>query len=187
MVNGTWEDTLSNMQEVAAKTNLDGIIHLGDITDGMVSKEVNLDYIKRVINGMKTLEIPIYVILGNHDSNYFYNNADKFSEKEQYEYYLKDSNKLNKCLYYYKDIEEIKVRFVFLHSFDYQEHIRYGFSDEEVIWFEKILNETNNEYRILIFSHVPPLPEIHFWSDKIRNSKKMMEIAEKYIIQGGRF
>ena len=180
VVNGTWEDTLLNMRKVISSTEIDAIIHLGDITDGMVSKEVNLEYISRVVDGMKKLGVPLYLTLGNHDSNYFYNNRDKFTDLEQYEYYLKDCHNQGKKLYYYKDFSEIKVRALFLHSFDYREMIRYGFSNEEVKWFEETLRRTPKGYRILIFSHVPPLPEIHFWSDKIRNGEKMIELAEQH-------
>lgn len=180
VVNGTWEDSLSNMEKVVSKTEIDGIIHLGDITDGIASREVNLEYIDRVINGMKQLNLPLYVTLGNHDSNYFFNNIDKFTDLEQYEYYLKDSHSQDTKLYYYKDFNNIKLRVLFLHSFDYREMIRYGFSEEEAEWFEKVLDNTPNEYRILIFSHVPPLPEIHFWSDKIRNGERMVEMAEDF-------
>lgn len=45
VVNGTWEDTIANMQVVCDKLaysqiTLDGMIHLGDMTDGMVSRQV---------------------------------------------------------------------------------------------------------------------------------------------------
>ena len=180
VINGTWEDTLQNMNAVASKINLDGLIHLGDITDGMISREVNLDYINYLMDGMEGLELPMDFAMGNHDSNYFYNNPDKFTEDEQYQYYFKNIHNQNKQLYYYRDDEDLMIRFIFLHSFDYREEVRYGFSDEEVSWFEKVLAQTPDEYRILVFSHVPPLPEIHFWSDKIRNGECMVSLAESH-------
>ena len=57
---------------------------------------------------------------------------------------------------------------------------------EEVEWVEKVLAETPKEYSVLVFSHVPLLAEMHFWSKKIRNSGEMLEALEEYVRQGGR-
>lgn len=186
VVNGTWEDTICNIKSVAKRTCFDGIIHLGDFTDGMVSRQVNRDYVNHMIKDLKSLHVPIYIVLGNHDSNYFRNNQDKFSYEEQQQIYLKQICREEKELYYYQDIEKIKTRFFFLHSFDYQETVRYGFSNEELKWFEKELNCVPNGYRVLVFSHVPPLPQIHYWSKEIRNGEKMVEILESYSMKPGK-
>ncbi len=186
VVNGTWEDTVRNISAVTARTHPDGIIHLGDLTDGMVSREVTEDYVNQTMEDMKSLGLPLYLALGNHDSNYFYNNPDKFTEEEQYQLYLREINQEHSKLYYYKDMEKIRTRFIFLHSFDDTQMVRYGFSDEEVIWFEQVLTEVPEGFRVLIFSHVPPLPEIHFWSDQIRNGERMIELAESYARTPGR-
>lgn len=180
VVNGTWDDTVHNMTAVAEQMKLDGIIHLGDLTDGMVSREVTTDYVNKMMEDMRSIGLPLYLILGNHDSNYFANNPERFTEEEQYELYLKEINKQDTKLYYYIDMEWIRVRFIFLDSFDYREKVRYGFSDDEVVWFQSVLKETPSEYRVLIFSHVPPLAEIHYWSYEIRNGDQMMELAEEY-------
>ena len=85
------------------------------------------------------------------------------------------------ALYYYKDFEEILVRGIFLHSFDECEKIRYGFSQEEVLWLQEVLKTVPENFRVLVFSHVPPLPEIHYWSKDIRNGEKMVEVLEQYM------
>jgi len=182
VVNGIWDDTVHNMTAVAEQMKLDGIIHLGDLTDGMVSREVTTDYVSKMMEDMRSIGLPLYLILGNHDSNYFANNPERFTEEEQYELYLKEINKQDTKLYYYIDMEWIRVRFIFLDFFDYREKVRYGFSDDEVVWFQSVLKETPSEYRVLIFSHVPPLAEIHYWSDEIRNGNRMMELAEEYAV-----
>ena len=38
-VNGTWNDTVSNIAAVHERVGLDGIIHLGDLSDGMLDKK----------------------------------------------------------------------------------------------------------------------------------------------------
>lgn len=48
VVNGTWEDTFDCIREVDRRAPFDGVIHLGDLTDGMVSRRVNYDYVQTV-------------------------------------------------------------------------------------------------------------------------------------------
>lgn len=186
VVNGTWEDTIENLHAIAKQIELDGVIHLGDLTDGMVSREVNLDYIAYVMNDLQSIGCPLYITLGNHDCNYFYNNPERFTEREQYQIYLEklpclhEEVNFQQNLYYYKDYKEQRLRMFFLHSFDPEQQIRYGFSEDEVQWFAAALRTIPKGYRVLVFSHVPPLPEIHFWSDEIRNGERMVELAEQF-------
>ena len=45
---------------------------------------------------------------------------------------------------------------------------------------ERTLAETPDGYSVLVFAHVPPLPEIHYWSDKIRNGEELINILESH-------
>jgi predicted phosphodiesterase len=187
-VNGTWEDTVSNMKKVAELAKLDGVIHLGDFTDGMVKKSVNREYVDRMLSDLGSIgELPLYVALGNHDSNYFRSNPEPFSEEEQFGLYLQDIYNREKkapgetpALYYRIDFADIRLRCFFLHSHDYREKKRYGFSDRETGWFEEELYRTPEHYRVIVFSHVPPLPEIHYWSKEIRNGEKLVQMLEEF-------
>ncbi|MDE7478300.1 MAG: metallophosphoesterase [Lachnospiraceae bacterium] len=185
VVNGTWEDTLCCIREVDKNAAFDGIIHLGDLTDGMVSRRVNYDYVNTVKQGLFSLNKPLYMVIGNHDTNYFRGNPECFTKEEQYWLYHSDccdkAVREEHALYYYRDFEEILVRAEFLHSFDECEQVRYGFSQEEVLWFQNTLKTVPKNYRVLVFSHVPPLPEIHYWSKEIRNGEKMVAILETYM------
>ena len=69
---------------------------------------------------------------------------------------------------------------LFLDSFDPDEKERYGFSAEEVRWVRRTLRFVPRGYRVLIFSHVPPLAEIHVWSDTIRNEKRMLRCVQRF-------
>lgn len=187
VVNGTWEDTIYCIREVDKQASFDGIIHLGDLTDGMVSRKVNYDYVNTVKKDLFSLGRPFYFVMGNHDTNYFKGNPECFSKEEQYWLYQSDccdgAVREEHSLYFYKDFDGILVRAVFLHSFDECEQVRYGFSQEEVLWLYNILKTVPENYRVLVFSHVPPLAEIHYWSKDIRNGEKMVEILEDYICQ----
>ena len=70
MVNGTWEDTALHINAVHKGVSFDEIIHLGDVTDGCTCAEVTKDYVNLVLDDLHSLEIPVRVVIGNHDSNY---------------------------------------------------------------------------------------------------------------------
>ncbi|MDE6365283.1 MAG: metallophosphoesterase [Lachnospiraceae bacterium] len=187
VVNGTWEDTICCIREVDRRAPFDGVIHLGDMTDGMVSRRVNSDYVQAVKQDLFSLQKPLYMVIGNHDTNYFMSNPERFTKEEQYWLYQSDccDNAVREghALYYYKDFEDMLVRAVFLHSFDECEETRYGFSEEEILWLQQTLKTVPQAYRVLVFSHVPPLPEIHYWSKDIRNGEKIVGVLEEYVRQ----
>lgn len=177
-VNGTWEDTALNIRAVHEHVQFDAVIHLGDVTDGLTSANVTADYAKTVMNDLHACNIPVHMVLGNHDSNYFRNNKEKFTVEEQIRLYLKE-NTAGAEPYYYVDYPLHNLRCFFLHSFDSREPLRYGFSDEEIIWVRDTL-ESMNGGNVLVFSHEAPFAELDYWSYLIRNGDRLMEVLEKY-------
>jgi len=179
-VNGTWEDTVNNIHRVLEKVSVDGIIHLGDFTDGMTSKKVTSAYVTSMIKNLKQNQVPLYVTLGNHDHNYFRGNPQQFSKEEMCRLFQIENP------YYYKDFATQKLRFLFLDSYDAKEPVRYGFSKEMVNWVEKTLEETPVGYKVVVFSHEAPMPHLDFWARLIRNGKALMAVLENYNAKEGR-
>ncbi len=177
--NGTWERSAYNLQQVVTRLPLNGIIHLGDLTDGILPIAQTKESVEYVMADMKRTGLPVYFCCGNHDSNYFYNNPEKMTEREMSVYYLRKERP-----WYYVDYPAQKLRILYLYSFDYREKIRYGFPIEELEWIKETLEDMEDEWAVLVCSHVPPLPEIHFWSDQIRNGEALLEILEKYHAEG---
>ena len=187
-VNGTWEDTADNIKKVlmrldkgeVSKTtinnrgNTDAIVHLGDFTDGMTTKKVTTAYTERMMHDMRQNGLPVYVTLGNHDSNYFRGNKQRFTKEEQRELFGLAKE------YYYQDFPFQKLRCLFLASYDADTPVRYGFSDEEVEWVKETLDATPLGYKVLIFSHEAPLDILDYWARIIRNGKKLMQVLEEY-------
>lgn len=184
VVNGTWQDTHKNISAVSSRITPGGIIHLGDCTDGMVHGSVTADYVRNVQEDLKCSGLPIYYTIGNHDSNYFKNNKDLFSNKDICNIYLKDQPqnvyRQKDKLYYYADFQKQQIRCIFLESFDYRENVRYGFSEEELDWLEELLAYTSYGYDIIVFSHVPPVPRLHYWSNEIRGSRRLIRILRYF-------
>jgi predicted phosphodiesterase len=169
VVNGTWNDTIASIRKTHELVHFDGVIHLGDFTDGMVTADVTHQYVTNIINDLKSLDIPVRVVLGNHDSNYFKNNPERFSMKEQCNLYLECDEPR-----YYTDFKNQKLRFIFLESFDYDEKIKYGYSSECIKWLEHVFEEMNEGWAAVIFSHLPPMTKLQYWVKEIRREEQLI-------------
>lgn len=185
-VNGTWKETIQNVNALHEKVGFDAIIHLGDFTDGIVPADVTKEYVKKMIQDLRGIPIPLYLVVGNHDSNYFWYNPEIFSKEEEYRLYLDHVRQYvqmdHQSPWYYVDFDNTKIRGIFLDSFNGREHLKYGFQKSEVEWLEKILDATPTGTSIVVFSHVPPLDEIHCLNDRhtIQNGAQIIEILETY-------
>ncbi len=183
-VNGTWDTTVENLKKVGAQVGFDAVIHLGDMTDGMLSKRMLRSNVAKIFSDLRSLNVPVYMTIGNHDTNYFKGNPEWLTEEEQYAYYLRyNEERIHRekgNLYYYVDYEKQKVRCLFLNSFNHHESLRYGFSMEEVNWVRRTLAETPKGYCVLVFSHDAPLARLDYWASEIRNGEEMMGVLEEY-------
>lgn len=190
-VNGTWEDTVHNIRRVSESVKYDAIVHLGDFTDGMLSKRLTRKYVRRMIRDLEGCRVPLYVTPGNHDCNYFRNRQNAFSEEEMRKLYRlygnvdKEISNFN-CLErnaneidYYIDIPGFCVRMIFLSSFDDRAPIRYGYTKKQLDWLREVLYSSVSGTKFLIFSHDAPLAKLDYWSFHIRNGEKLLDILEE--------
>lgn len=182
-VNGTWEDTANNIRSVAEQVTYAGIIHLGDLTDGMVSKELTGEYVERIISDLEKCQVPVYVVPGNHDSNYFRNQQNAFSSEEMRTLYhipvQKLGDNLGDCPDYYVDMPEYQVRMIMLSSFDDRAPVRYGYTEQQLVWLRRVLFEAPEGTGFLIFSHDAPLAKLDYWSFLVRNGEALLDILEE--------
>lgn len=190
-INGTWEDTAHNIQKMSEEVSYDAIIHLGDLTDGMTPKEITRKYVNHIISDLQKCQVPVYITPGNHDSNYFRNRQNMFLVKEMKELYglygdgddkygvekiSEEENSIN----YYIDMPQYSVRMIFLSSFDDMAAIRYGYTDNQLVWLKHVLSGAEYGTRFLIFSHDAPLAKLDYWSFYVRNGEKLLDILEEY-------
>lgn len=179
VINGTWNTTIFNMGKVVSKTGADGIIHLGDLTDGMVSKELTKKKVNSMISDMQSICDKTYIALGNHDHNYFKNKKREYNNDEINEVYgFQDGPN------YTVDYEEKNLTIVFLDSFDDNETIRYGYDESTLAFMEKVISDSKPGRRLLIISHCPPLEELDYWSFHIRNGRRLVKILDDANISG---
>ena len=74
-IGGNWPSIIANLRAILPLP-LDGVIHLGDFTDGSIEKMATKHYVNRMLADIETLKIPFYAVLGNHDANYFGGNNE---------------------------------------------------------------------------------------------------------------
>lgn len=169
-----WEDTAFNISSVLSRVKTDAIIHLGDFTDGNLSKHLTAEYVEHMMKDLTHNQLPVYVTPGNHDANFLKGNPEPFTVDEQIALFGMEAP------YYYKDFEKQKLRCLFLYSYDITTPVRYGFSEEELLWVQRSLDTAPDGYKILVFSHEAPFPWLDYWSHLIRNGERMMDILEDY-------
>ena len=185
-----WYDTAKCIEAVNEKISPDGIIHMGDFSDGMLSKEICQDYSHRVIDRLKEQNIPLYVTTGNHDWNYFRGNPEILNSDEMYEMYLNgvipedalknvpENENGEKALYYYVDIEDKNLRILFLDAYRNDEENRYGYTLEEVDWVKARVSEVSKDAKILVVSHDTLVTGQDYWAAEIRNGDKLIDVLE---------
>lgn len=161
-----FEQTAFLLKDLAKDLDPDALIHLGDLTDGDLPGEWTKKYALRVIHSLKKICEPCFFLIGNHDYNYFRKNPGRFTRRECEDLYL-DGQKEDRII----DLPEKQLRLIFLRSFDPDAEHRYGFSLSTIWFLIKGLASAPKTSRIIVFSHVPPLGEIHYWDKNIRNSK----------------
>ena len=169
-----WDETLRNVRAVCEAVRPDFIAQLGDITDGLTPAEVTRSMAERVLDGLRGCGVPVHCCIGNHDLNCFRGNPGRFSARESSLLYTGSETP-----WYHLDLGERRTRVVFLDSFDPDAKERYGFKPEQVRWLKRMVRTTPDGWSLLVFSHVPPLPHIHYWSDTIRNGGKLLEALER--------
>lgn len=184
VVNGTWGDTLANINAVNDKVGFDGLIHLGDLQDGMLDKKMCRRIATKCISDMRHICEPLYMVMGNHDTNYFKGNTEWLTEAEQYGLYGRFMDNYvcreKQNGWYYVDYSKHGLRMIFLSSFNHREEVRYGFPEEEIFWVKRVLKATPSNYKVLIFSHDAPLAELDYWASDIRNGEALMNVLETY-------
>ncbi len=172
--NGTWDDTMSAMRSLVSELDISGLIHLGDLTDGLLPLAKTQTMEEMCLRDMQSLDIPLMIVPGNHDYNYFRKNPEiRYPDMPQF----------------YVDVPAsdddtsgggIGTRLIFIDSFDPKETVRYGFTEYCVHWLDATLNMMPDGYSAVIFSHLPPLVRLQAWAKDIRNRTMLIDVLNKY-------
>lgn len=180
-VNGTWQDTAANLQALQEKVRFNGVVHLGDLTDGTVSRTMTEFYVTSMLEDMYKLEVSVHIVLGNHDANYFHDNPEIMPLHEQAALYQAEAAawKQDKDKpYYYVDYPQQRLRCLFLSAYQHEARPRYGFDLSQIAWVHETLDTVRENWRVLVFAHDAPLADLDPWSEEIRNGSLLMQALE---------
>ena len=169
-----WADTACSIRRTMDGIPADRLIHLGDLTDGSMPRGITEKIAQCMLTDMNGLGIPVRMCIGNHDYNAFRGNAPAFTPREAAAFYLD-----RETGWYLEDIPEKNLRLFYLDSFEPARKQRYGFSSAELHWFRKNLRRTPDGRDVIVFSHVPPAAQIHVWSKRILNGKRMLRLLDR--------
>ena len=165
VINGTWEDTAHSLLRMHELIAFDAVLHLGDLTDGMLPAEGTRAFEKIVKDDMNALGVPVHIVPGNHDYNYFRGNpAWIYPETPRF------------CV----DFDARRLRLICIDSFDPAERLRYGFTDACIRWLESALHGMPAGFSAIVFSHVTPLVRLQAWAADIRGRVDLMAVLDRY-------
>ena len=180
-VNGTWQDTAANLLALQGKVHFDGVVHLGDMTDGTVSRAMTWFYVSSMLADLHKLGVPVHIVPGNHDANYFHGNPEVMPMHEQaalYQSGIAEWKQDEDRTYYYIDDPRRSLRIICLSAYENEASPRYGFDLTQIAWVRETLATVPENWQVLIFAHDAPLPELDPWSEEIRGGKLLMQVLD---------
>ena len=158
----TVNDTLNNIREVSKYIAFDGIIHLGDIVDGVQTNYNTLKTGARYINQLKEINDLVLPVLGNHETNFVgdENHAGRISIAQNYAVYGRQNEKYvvrpHQQMYYYCDIGN-DLRLVVLNSIERNDTI------EENITIDEETQEEITTLDVVSSTSNPKIPQSSKW------------------------
>ncbi|MDR3052616.1 MAG: glycosyltransferase [Coriobacteriales bacterium] len=168
---GTWGDTARAISLLGEKLALDGVIHLGDFTDGELPLAAQRACVKQMLGDLRAVGAPVFSVLGECDSNALNNNPDPLSLLEQSELNLGRSKP-----HYQVDIEGRHTRLIFLDSFDTDYEQPFGYSEDCIAWLRCTLAATPPARRVVVFSHLPPEARLMGVGGALRGQDALKEV-----------
>lgn len=185
--------TLQNIRAFSKEVRLDGILCLGDMTDGDQTKANTTALLNEFMPLMKNVGVPVYFAAGNHDINAYGGSGNVYSTAEMYKnYYAHCENNVvfddgSYGVNYYKDFPQYKVRMISLDSAksDDGSAYHYYYPMNTVEWFvDEAMGTLPNGYSVLLISHVSPIAT-HNWKDTCPTNNADVESTLRTFVSGG--
>ncbi len=159
-------DALIRYLEYIQTNDVDIGICLGDSVSTYCDEDTSFFWEKSLL-----ISKPVFYTIGNHDVGIDeYKSVDSFKIFNTYIFpmlkanILEEKNVNSKSCYYYKDLDQFKIRIISV--FEYEgtrnsdktigfEHRRY-ISSEQLKWFAYILDKTPIDYQVIVLMHQLP-------------------------------
>ncbi len=176
---GIWPQTAAALQALGGTIRPDLTVHLGDLSEGTFPYAVKTKADRKIKADLEKTGAPVYFCLGNHDLTAPPDAAEPAFLKGYPETFTGQGP------WSYIDIEEKRLRLIFLESFVPGRDEPYGFSQEELDWLEQTLSGTPDGHDVIVFSHIDPALADMPWGDTVKNSREIMKILSEFDRKSG--
>jgi Icc-related predicted phosphoesterase len=185
--------TIKKLREMVMCAKLikpDLFILNGDLTDGHSEKSVILAELSEMFDNLKSLDIPIIINKGNHDSATWFAFEAKSAEyvtDGEWNALVSKVTKRDECGYGYLDFDKHKIRAVYLNTSDIvnetdeQGNIAsncrqwcLGIDEEQINWLKNTLLLCPKDYTVIFFSHYIPFGE------KVENGEQVWKVIKDF-------
>lgn len=186
-------NTIKNFMAVSKQIRYDGILSLGDMTDGDGTKTVTAERLMTVMNLQRSCGVPVYFTAGNHDDNAYGSTSNYYTLPEMFtNYYSVGENDVmldldNSATNFYKDFDQFKIRMISLNASnsDTGSAPHYKYSGTTSTWFSGVVDTVPEGYMILLISHLSPYSS-HNWNDTYpSNPSTVKNKLNAFISDGG--
>lgn len=187
-------NTVKNIKALSDEIRLDGILCLGDMTDGDGTQSVTTARLDTVMTLLHNAELPIYFTSGNHDCNAYGSNSYYFTTAQMYQYYytLSDNNVFfdsdSYGISYYKDFDNYNIRLIALDATnsDSGSTPHYKYSASTTTWFVNTAIATVPDgYSVMLITHLSPTAS-HNWNSTVpSNASSVLTAINSFISDGG--
>lgn len=174
-VGGTWDDTARCLQGLAARIRPDGVVHLGDVTDGTFPEPVFIRQIAKIRADLAACGAPVYYCVGNHDLMPVLRTGEPADVMKQVQLI---TGQEKTC--FTADCPDKALRLLFLHSYDPRRENPYGFYDKDLAWLERELQGVPQDWRAVLFCHIPPRLTRTRWGETVEHSDELFRILERF-------
>ena len=174
-VGSTWPDTVFCLTETAARIRPDGIVHLGDVTDGTFPEPVFRRQIARIRAELGACGCPVFTCVGNHDLMPVYRTKEPTDVRKMI---VHITGQEKTC--YTADCSDRQLRLLFLHSYDPRRENPYGYHEKDLAWLGEELRQIPAGWQAAVFSHVPPRLTRTRWGETVANSEALFSLLERF-------
>lgn len=188
---------LEAIVEIANTTNVDCVIHGGDLIHGAsIGTDIAYNCFSETVQILNKAKKPIFFCFGNHDDNSARSGDIPITSIVTHELWLKRlSNTLNPKIlksYFYYDFDNKKTRLIILDPYDYILESDEGnaintanntnkFSDEQLNWLrDTALTNVPTGFQIVIVLHGVLVDGTG--ETKVKNAKDVINIIDNYNI-----
>ena len=149
-------------------------INLGDNITNMGGSLDDSAHRRDILTGYKMSKVPFFSVFGNHDCNYFHKDCPLETDKRNSNHNIKaqrEHEDLFGPINYSFDrgnAHIVAMRNIIFPSNEYYYRIKYGFTDEQVLWLRQDLANVPKDKYIIFCIHTPIFNHSHQNYDTVR-------------------